>query len=156
MGSLVERIAAPLLERPTARAHILWRHWHRAITPHIARHTEPVRLSDGVLTVRVDSPSWLQELTFLKPDIIARLNDAMPDARVRDIRFTQGTLKRRQLAGRETPFKQPLPPATAAEREAVEQIVAKLPAGRLRTVLSRLFLKHMQRQRRPELPAKKK
>jgi hypothetical protein len=47
--------------------------WRKAVGDRIARRTEPGRLRGGVLTIHAASAAWAQELTFLAPDILARV-----------------------------------------------------------------------------------
>src|SRR5262245_57443290 len=47
--------------------------WRRAVGERIASRTEPGRLRNGVLTVHAASSAWAQELTFLMPEILARV-----------------------------------------------------------------------------------
>jgi len=50
------------------------RAWHDAVGDRIARRTRPMRLERGVLTVRAATAVWAQELTFVAPTILQRLN----------------------------------------------------------------------------------
>nr|CRH08041.1 Conserved protein of unknown function. Zn-ribbon-containing, possibly RNA-binding protein and truncated derivatives [Candidatus Magnetococcus massalia] len=145
LKDVISNVSAPWLDHPKTQGHLIWKYWHQAVTPHIARHTEPVRLSRGVLTVRVDSPTWIQELTFLKPELLERLNRILPKDKVKDIRFQHGRLKRstREI---ESP-RNPLPPATPQEREKIRAIVAEVPDEAVRESLYRMLLKHTIRQR---------
>lgn len=61
----------------------------------IARHTRAVSFRDGALTVEVEGSAWMQELGFLKPELLRNLNrhlgadgvgDIVRDI-VRDVRF---------------------------------------------------------------------
>jgi hypothetical protein len=57
-------------------AHISLADWQRAVGPRLAQKTLPERLSDGVLTVRVPSSTWAQELSFLTDVVVERLRAA--------------------------------------------------------------------------------
>ena len=47
--------------------------WREAVGERIASRTEPGRMRGGVLTVHAASSAWAQELTFLAPEILARV-----------------------------------------------------------------------------------
>lgn len=47
--------------------------WREAVGERIASRTEPGRLRGGVLTVHAASSAWAQELTFLAPEILKRV-----------------------------------------------------------------------------------
>jgi predicted nucleic acid-binding Zn ribbon protein len=48
--------------------------WNRAVGQEIKKHTKPYSIENGVLVVLVDNSAWMNELTFLKTDIIKKLN----------------------------------------------------------------------------------
>jgi hypothetical protein len=54
-------------------AHISFADWQRAVGPRLAKKAFPERLSDGVLTVRVPSSTWAQELSLLSSVVLERL-----------------------------------------------------------------------------------
>ena len=47
--------------------------WRSAVGERIASRTEPGRLRAGVLTIHAASAAWAQELTFLSPEIMLRV-----------------------------------------------------------------------------------
>jgi hypothetical protein len=66
-------------------AHITLADWRRAIGDRLAQKTHPERIVDGVLTVRVPSSTWAQELSLLSDVVLARLSAA--GHRVQKLRF---------------------------------------------------------------------
>lgn len=54
----------------------------------IAQKAQAVKIDHGVLTVRVASSAWRQELNYTKAEIIDKLNAALGDNIVTDIYFT--------------------------------------------------------------------
>lgn len=61
--------------------------WDDVVGSHIAAMTTAERIDNGKLIVRVRSSTWRQELTFLKKELIARLNAALQEEIVKDIIF---------------------------------------------------------------------
>ncbi len=53
----------------------------------IATHAEAFKTADGILYVRVDGPSWMNQLYLIKEDIIEKLNEAAGRNFVKDIKF---------------------------------------------------------------------
>jgi hypothetical protein len=47
--------------------------WRQAVGERISSRTEPGRLRGGVFTIHAASAAWAQELTFLAPEILARV-----------------------------------------------------------------------------------
>jgi predicted nucleic acid-binding Zn ribbon protein len=62
--------------------------WNQVVGEAIASKTTPLRVRDAILFVRVQNPSWRNELVFLKPKIIKELNQSVRANVVRDIVFT--------------------------------------------------------------------
>lgn len=74
-STLAELLAgSPMLGARTA--HIGMAEWRRAVGPRLAQKTLPERISDGVLTVRVPSSTWAQELSLLSDVVAERLRAA--------------------------------------------------------------------------------
>lgn len=61
--------------------------WNEVVGEQIGRVTEAVRIDKGVLVVRVTNGPWRNELTLMKSSILKKVNDAVGEGKVRDIRF---------------------------------------------------------------------
>ncbi len=61
--------------------------WPEVAGEAVARHARARSVDDGVLCVAVDSAGWMTQLTYLKPQLVARLNQRAGRRVVRDIRF---------------------------------------------------------------------
>lgn len=68
--------------------------WNEAVGESIALHTRPLKVYDGKMTVLVESPSWTQELTFLKNRIMERLNKGIGKEVIKDIYFKVGNIEK--------------------------------------------------------------
>jgi predicted nucleic acid-binding Zn ribbon protein len=66
--------------------------WQTAVGPALAKYTLPGRLRRGVLEITVTNSMAVQELTFQKQQILAKLQTQLPDARIRDLRFRIGAI----------------------------------------------------------------
>ena len=62
------------------------RAWPAAVGPAIAAECEPVAERGGVVTVVCRSAVWAHELTLMAPDLVERLNAALPVPRVTQLR----------------------------------------------------------------------
>lgn len=63
--------------------------WREVVGPRIASRTWPGAVRGGVLTVRVTNSAWMQELTFIKAQLVHKLRERFGDL-VTDVRFTLG------------------------------------------------------------------
>lgn len=71
----------------------IWQVWNEAVGEKIASRAQPVKLANGILTVAVSSPSWMQQLGFLKKEIVAKINDLAGEQLVSDLFLKAGSLR---------------------------------------------------------------
>lgn len=79
LGTCLDRVLG------TPGASAIWRVWGDAVGPAIARRADPVRLRGRTLVVAVSSAPWIQELTLLKRNVVAALNERLPRPLVDDL-----------------------------------------------------------------------
>ena len=48
--------------------------WSEVVDDRVGKHTEAVKIKYQTLYVKTSSPTWAQELSFLKPKIITKFN----------------------------------------------------------------------------------
>lgn len=128
------------------REHRILARWRDIVGPSLADRTWPDGLDRGVLWVRVKNSSWLHQLSFLRDDLVVRLNRELGDPPLlQDIRFHVGarrlisdddalapTLKIRRALARE---RQPPPAATAARLEQIEREAGTVRDEELRSII---------------------
>jgi predicted nucleic acid-binding Zn ribbon protein len=61
--------------------------WNAVVGPAVAANTRPLAFKRGVLNVAVRSNAWMQQLTFLKPQLLENLKQTLGEASVQDLRF---------------------------------------------------------------------
>jgi len=83
VDAVLETCLDRILGTPGASA--IWRVWSDAVGAAIARRAEPVRLRGRTLVVAVSSAPWMQELTLLKRNVVAALNERLPRPLVDDL-----------------------------------------------------------------------
>jgi len=89
----------------------LSRAWGEIAGPLLAGKARPFRVRSGVLTVHVLNPSWAQELQLSKPVLLGRIEAALGEGKIRDIRFVVGPVS--------PPGKDPSPAGGEPERGEV-------------------------------------
>jgi len=67
--------------------HQVFEKWQTLVGKEISRHAQPNRYRGKVLWVDVSDSVWLQQLQFLKNDLLLKLNRSLPNEEVEDIRF---------------------------------------------------------------------
>ena len=61
--------------------------WDAAVGKEIAGHTDPKKVSKGIMFVKVDDHVWRNELTYLKHDIIEKINTKVGKKAITEIKF---------------------------------------------------------------------
>ena len=65
--------------------------WAGLAGERIAGEAWPVRERDATITIACAKATWAQELDLLQNDLLARLNEALGEPRVRRLRFVVGS-----------------------------------------------------------------
>ena len=79
------------LETDTSLIRV-WDIWEDAVGEVIAANTRPAAFKGDLLIVNATSSSWLQQLRFLKPEVIRKINHALGEVSVQDIKFKIGPI----------------------------------------------------------------
>jgi hypothetical protein len=64
--------------------------WRKAVGPQISTQSDPFKFKNGMLYVKVSTPTWMQELQFMKQEITNRLNAEMGSKTLKNIHFSIG------------------------------------------------------------------
>jgi predicted nucleic acid-binding Zn ribbon protein len=88
LAGAVEALAATL--EPLTPLAAVQRTWADAVGPAIAAECTPVAERGGVVTVACRSSVWAHELSLMAPDLVGRLNAALGEARVAELRCRTG------------------------------------------------------------------
>lgn len=64
--------------------------WSSATGTAIAENTKPISVKGGLLLVNVTSSVWMQQLQYIKDDLIVRLNAALGVEDIDNIKFKIG------------------------------------------------------------------
>jgi len=62
--------------------------WESAVGTTIANDSRPWKINGNTLEVHVSGPSWLQQLNYMKNDIINKLNEHLGQQVINKIRFS--------------------------------------------------------------------
>ena len=62
--------------------------WKEVVGERIANVATPTKIINGTLIVKVEKSTWRNELSLLKREIISKLNAALKEEIVKDIRFS--------------------------------------------------------------------
>jgi hypothetical protein len=119
----------------------IWRVWDRVAGKQIASKARPSKLYGGVLTVVVSSAPWMQQLNFLKRDLVERLNAATGGDLIKDIYLKAGRISHSQPGPSDgNAGKRRL---TAAEKEEITAATESVKDPGLRQAFAGLMALHL-------------
>jgi len=122
----------------TAAIH---RVWSEVVGEEVARRSQPGLLKNGRLQVTVSDAVWLQQLTMLKPTILASLEAHLGSRVVRELFFTVGTLSFPPVR-RESTFRGRKSAAISPEvRTRLQEVLRPIQDEECRIVLTRILRK---------------
>ncbi|MBF0417009.1 MAG: DUF721 domain-containing protein [Magnetococcales bacterium] len=141
LAGMVHKVAGHLLDHPTSKACQLARDWRMVAGRELAAHTEPIRMVNGTLTVRVDSSAWAAEMQFRAPEILSALREQLQIETVKSLRCKTETLKFAPAPPPAPP--PPLRPPTQEEQARAAELTAGIEDTRLQRAVMRLLLVNM-------------
>lgn len=121
--------------------------WKRSIGPVIAQHAQPLSLHGKKLTLVVDSPAWMQQLSLLKPEIISKVNSTMGKEVVREITLKLGEVESR-IEMTEAPSV--LPVLDKEDREKIEHYLRGINDTDTREMIRRVIEKDFLNRKKKE------
>jgi predicted nucleic acid-binding Zn ribbon protein len=66
--------------------------WYRAVGPQISAQTIPVKFKNHTLYVNVSTPAWMQQLHFMKQEILDKVYAEWGNDEIRNIHFAIGNI----------------------------------------------------------------
>ena len=151
VGEVLERVFNKLsLDKKLKEVKAL-KLWEEVTGEKISRHSSPLFVRKGNLFVRVDSSGWLTQLTYLKNEIISRLNQRLTGGSIKNIYFRVGEVKKEKKGKTKAPQVR-----TGLEKEELARIKERLKGVKNKSfqpVLSRILIKDrkIKKERPPSL-----
>lgn len=125
--------------------------WEKAVGAEIAAQSRPGYVKRDTLFVRVANSVWMQQLHFLKADIIGKVNAHMEKPSLKDIRFTIGSVPSFRGKGSDVPATPFLTGSIKArDRDMMENCLSSLADQELKETIRRVMIKEISWRRRRE------
>jgi hypothetical protein len=127
--------------------------WLQAVGPRIAAQTYPDSIKKTILFVKVANTAWMQQLHFMKQDILEKFNHLHQQEPVSNIFFTFGEITA-SAAIKEAPLfsADEMPALKARDKKMIEKSLAAIADEELRDILKRAMTKEISRRRLMEKP----
>jgi hypothetical protein len=116
--------------------------WDQAVGERIAENTAPESIRRGILFVNVANSVWMQQLHFLKDEILAKINNALDSPRIKEIRFKIG-----KTPGSAPPTTEMLPPLDKEEMAEIERQSSSIEDKDLRRSFQHLMATHLKNRK---------
>jgi len=137
----------------------LRRRWSEVVGEPIAAHTRPQQIRFKKLYVTVEHSAWLQQLTFLKPALLEKINGEAGREVVTDLVFRVGEVARDDQEGEGQKGTGKGDDAAIPTPELLEEAAAHAAAvsdpdlrNRFASVMARVLAAQTQRSDRPAQP----
>ncbi|MBI5846453.1 MAG: DUF721 domain-containing protein [Nitrospirae bacterium] len=141
-----ETVLGPMLKQlgieNGVRLERLRNDWSDIFEISISSHMFPATLTEGELLLHVESPAWMQQLTYYKKEIIRKLSSYA----VTDVRFSLGRItqkKPKQAAER------PMRPLSPDEISFAASVVADIRNEALKDSIRKAIEKSLAADRKP-------
>jgi predicted nucleic acid-binding Zn ribbon protein len=125
--------------------------WLQAVGSRIAAQTKPDCIKKAVLFVKVANSAWMQQLHFMKQDILEKFNHLHQAEPVKDIFFAIGEIAA-PAAVKKDPFviADDMPALKARDKKMIEKSLSDIADEELRDILKRAMTKEVIRRRMME------
>ena len=90
--TILERVLSSLNLGIKVKQYRIWDVWNSVVGEAIARQAQPQQMRGMVLWVTVSSSTWMQQLEFMKRQIVERINERIGEKVISDIRFRIGEI----------------------------------------------------------------
>ncbi len=90
IGEVVQSVFAQIESQKKLSQEAVDAYWKGLVGEAGFKHSRPTSLKKGVLTVRVDSSGWMQELSMQKRGILKGLKRALGKDKISEINFRIG------------------------------------------------------------------
>jgi len=142
IGALIQGILRQRGLDGKLREYRAWQVWDEVVGPQIAARARPIRIREGVLEIRVEQPVWMQQLQLMKPKILARLNERLDGAAIKDLYLRRGKIEKEPPEAATPPLPAWHTASLTKEEEAhIEATLSSLADPELRLCLRAILIR---------------
>jgi predicted nucleic acid-binding Zn ribbon protein len=89
---MIPKLLKTCRRQPDTELTRIWDLWEGIVGEMLAENARPAAFKGRLILVHVESPAWVHHLQFLKSGLIKKINDALGEPLVDDIKFKVGPL----------------------------------------------------------------
>jgi hypothetical protein len=90
--SILENTIKSLEINVPMKTYSIWGAWKEIVGESVASQTQPRSIRNRILFIDVSHPTWIQQLQFLKPTLLEKVNAFLGQPLIDDIRFRLGKI----------------------------------------------------------------
>ncbi|PLX44342.1 MAG: hypothetical protein C0609_05905 [Deltaproteobacteria bacterium] len=147
LNSIVENILKDTESKYPDNAHKIWDIWAEAVGHDLATRCSPLALSNGKLTVAVESPIWLQQLSLFSAILIENINRLLDGGYVKKVVFKQADIRPPALQEKQLPEGWEDAPLASEEIKYIEDASRGLKDEELSKAIKKLIAQALRRAR---------
>jgi hypothetical protein len=128
------------------KIYSIWGAWEEIVGEPIALQARPSIIRKGILFMEVSHPTWVQQLQFLKPTLLEKVNSFLGEPLIEDIRFRLGKVSasKPSLSERDGWQGEDVDEKTL---ERIETLLQRIEDGEVREGLRDVFVKGAKLER---------
>lgn len=124
----------------------LKKNWPEFVGQGLAKHTLPERLKFKTLTLRVDGPTWMHELSFLKRDMIHKINKKLGKDFIKTLHLKVGPISSQQGGNKQNHKKIPDKALSAHSKEVLQEALSSMEDMPLKRVIEKAMEQHLRKK----------
>ena len=133
--SILEKTLKTLEIDVPLRTYSIWGAWREIVGEAVAGQTQPRAVRNGILFIDVSHSTWVQQLQFLKPTLLEKINAFLGEPHIQDIRFKLGKIS-------------PIPPAHSKPHAVREEDLDEGILKRIENIIQKIDDKEVRRSLR--------
>lgn len=90
--SILEKTLKALEIDTPLKSYSVFGAWKEIVGEAVANQTQPRAIRNRILFLDVSHPTWMQQLQFLKPTLLEKINHYLGESLIQDIRFKLGKI----------------------------------------------------------------
>lgn len=121
--------------------------WKRAVGPQISANTNPFKFKNSTLFVYVSSPAWMQQLRFMKQEIMDKVNLESKKEEIKNIYFSIGD--RHHIPAKKADHNIDFDryPLKERDKRLIRENLSQIADEELKTILKKVMKKEIVKRR---------
>jgi len=125
--------------------------WNEIVGESVAGHSQPRSIRSRVLLIEVSHSTWMQQLQFLKPTLLEKVNNFLGEPLIQDIRFKLGKISPTILVPTKThPLEEEKLDKTTLNQ--IESLMEKIDDEEVRRSMRKVLIKGAQLEQHKRKP----